>query len=353
MEPVLLDPIVDAIRQAGAHRTPLQLRGGGSKDFYGEPPQGEVLDLSSYRGIIDYEPSELYLTARAGTPLAEIEQALAERGQMLAFEPPHFGPHATVGGMVATGLGGPRRAYAGAVRDYLLGVRLLDGRGDLLQFGGTVMKNVAGYDVSRLMAGSLGCLGVLAEVTLKVAPRPAAELTLAFEMSQQDAIRCCNEWAGQALPLSASAWAENRLWIRLSGAAPAVAQGRARLGGEPVADGEVFWHALREQHLAFFDGDAPLWRLSLPATAAPLVLDGAQLIEWGGALRWLRSHAAAEAVRAAAHAAGGHATLFRACDKQGGVFTPLAPALLVLHRRLKQQFDPAGVFNCGRLYPDL
>ncbi len=345
----------ERIRAAAAGNKPLRLRGGGSKDFYGEAPQGEVLDLRAYAGIIAYEPSELVITLRCGTPLAELEAALRAQGQQLAFEPPHFGSGATAGGMVAAGLSGPRRQAAGAVRDFVLGVRMLDGRGDDLSFGGQVMKNVAGYDVSRPMAGSLGTLGPILEVSLKVLPLPFAEATLKLELPQDKALAMLNHWGGQPLPISASAWAEGELAVRLSGAASAVKAARAAIGGEAMQADEAgrFWLAIREQTEPFFRGDKPMWRLSLPSVAPPLALPGEQLIEWGGAQRWLASNAGARTIRAAAAQAGGHATLFRAADKSAGVFTPLAPALAKIHRNLKRAFDPAGIFNPGRMYPDL
>ena len=344
----------ERIRAAAGRGTALRLRGGGSKDFYGGAPRGEVLDTRAHAGIVDYEPTELVVTARCGTPLAELEAALAAQGQMLAFEPPHFGSGATLGGCVAAGLSGPRRAAAGALRDFVLGARLVDGRARELAFGGRVMKNVAGYDVSRLLAGSLGTLGLILEVSLKVLPRPAAEQTLRFELPQEKALESLNRWAGTPLPVSASAWRDGELCLRLSGAERAVRAAAEKLGGEALgaADAARFWSGIREQTDPWFAGDVPLWRLSLPSAAAPLELAGAPLIEWGGALRWLRSGADAATVRTAAAAAGGHATLFRGGDKAAGVFAPLAPALARLHRELKAAFDPAGVLNPGRLYSD-
>jgi glycolate oxidase FAD binding subunit len=351
----IIDQFADRIRCAAAENKPLRLRGGGTKDFYGQSLAGEVLDTREYSGIIAYEPSELVITVRCGTPLAELEAALRAEGQQLAFEPPHFGAAATVGGMVAAGLSGPRRQAAGSVRDFVLGVRMLDGRGDDLSFGGQVMKNVAGYDVSRPMAGSLGTLGLILEVSLKVPPLPFAEATLKLELPEDKAIELLNHWGGKPLPISASAWTSGELYVRLSGAASAVRAASESIGGERMVAGDAqhFWMEMREQTHAFFSGEKPLWRLSVPSVAPPLALPGEQLIEWGGALRWFASNADARTVRDAAAGAGGHATLFRAADKSAGVFTPLAPALLNIHRRLKHSFDPAGVFNPGRMYPDL
>jgi glycolate oxidase FAD binding subunit len=351
----VIERYAERIRSAAAEKKPLRLRGGGSKDFYGQALEGEVLDTRAYAGIIAYEPTELVVTVRCGTPLAELEAALRAQGQHLAFEPPHFGPGATVGGMVAAGLSGPRRACAGAVRDFVLGVRMLDGRGDDLSFGGQVMKNVAGYDVSRPMAGSMGTLGLILEVSLKVPPLPFAEATLKLEVPQDKAIAMLNHWGGQPLPISACAWAEGDLGVRLSGAASAVKAARESIGGESVEPDQAqrFWLGIREQTDPFFRTDKPLWRLSVPSTVPPLALPGEQLIEWGGSLRWLASKADARTIRAAVAQAGGHATLFRATDKGAGVFTPLAPALAKIHRNLKQAFDPAGIFNPGRMYPDL
>lgn len=349
-----LERLRQQVLTATADGTPLQLRGGGSKDWYGQVPHGSVLDTRGYRGVIDYDPSELVITARCGTPLAEIELALAERDQMLAFEPPHFGSVATIGGVVASGLSGPRRVAAGAVRDFMLGAVLLDGRGTVLHFGGQVMKNVAGYDVSRLLAGSLGTLGVLLEVSVKVLPKPFAETTLRMAMTQVDAIAQLNLWAGQPLPISASVWCDGQLTLRLSGARAAVTAAVKHLGGEIVSDAEAFWRSVREQDHPFFsDSQHALWRLSLPSCTAPLQVPGAQMIEWGGAQRWLLSDATAVEVRAAATACGGHATLYVGNDKSAGVFQPLAPAVAVIHRRLKASFDPSGIFNPGRLYPGL
>lgn len=381
----IIDQLAHSIREAVNHKTCLCVRGGGSKDFYGGPLRGEPLSTAAYRGIVDYEPTELVVVARAGTPLAELESLLREKGQMLAFEPPQFGsapsplappplkgvlygvPQAgegeiaaaatsagtgTLGGAIAAGLSGPRRAYAGAARDFVLGVRMLDGKGSDLQFGGRVMKNVAGYDVSRLMAGSMGTLGIILEASLKTLPLPATEFTLRREQTQAKAIALMNEWASQPLPLSATCHTGNELYVRLSGAAAAVRAAREKLGGEIVDDGASFWRKLRDQQLDFFTTPEPLWRLSLKSTAPPLNLPGQEVIEWGGALRWLRTTENMQTIREAAARCGGHATLFRSSTKTSDVFHPLPPALMKLHRRLRQAFDPAGVFNPGRMYPD-
>lgn len=348
----LVDAFARTIREAVGRGETLCPRGSGSKAFYGNACGGSVLDVTGYRGIVQYEPTELVITARAGTTLAEVEAAIAERGQMFAFEPPRFGANATVGGCVAAGLSGPRRAYAGAVRDFVLGIRMIDGRGTDLSFGGQVMKNVAGFDLSRLAVGSLGTLGLLLEVSFKVLPRPPEEVTLRFEMNEPQAIEAMNRWAGRPLPLSATCHHAGCLTLRLSGAAAALASARAKLGGERVDDGPAFWTAVREQTLDFFVTPEPLWRLSVKSTTPPLNLRGSQLVEWGGALRWLASDLPADIVRTAAANAGGHATLFRVRGGTGPVFHPLSPSLLALHRRLKRAFDPHGVLNPGRMFPD-
>ena len=355
-----IDHFQERIKAAAASGQGLCLRGGGTKDWYGQDPTGAILDTRGYAGIVDYEPTELVITARCGTPLAEIDAVLAQHNQMLAFEPPHFGPGATLGGTVAAALCGPRRAAAGATRDFVLGARLLDGRGDVLSFGGRVMKNVAGYDVSRMLAGSLGTLGLLLDVSLKVLPRPVCEATLRFRMGEIDAIRRLNEWGGMPLPISASAWCDGVLALRLSGARAAVDAARRSLGGESVDQAGAFWDSVREQRHPFFDGAgeahaSALWRLSVPSATGALVLGGPQLVEWGGAQRWLRAAgdaASAAAIRRTAQACGGHATLFRGGDKAVGVFQPLAPALARIGARLQDAFDPARIFNPGRLYPD-
>lgn len=352
----VVQSLADRIRTAAAARAPLRIRGGGTKDFLGNDSAGALLATGDVAGIVAYEPSELVVTARAGTPLAELESLLARHGQLLPFEPPHFGAGATVGGCIAAGLAGPRRASFGVthggVRDFVLGASLLDGRGQLLSFGGTVIKNVAGYDVARVLAGSMGILGVIIEASLKVLPAPAAEQSLRFQLSEDEALARLTEWGRLPLPISASAWNAGVLTLRLSGAASAVAAASRRLGGESLDDAG-YWEGLREQRLPYFEGDAPLWRLSLPAVAPPPGLTGEQLIEWGGALRWLRSNLPPAAIRARAQALGGHATLFRGGDRSAGAFTPLAPALAAIHRRLKAEFDPAGIFNPGRMYAGL
>ena len=353
MADAFVSGLCERIRACASAGTRLRIRGGGTKDFYGGAAgEAEVLDVAGFRGIVAYEPRELVLTVRAGTPLAEVEAALAAERQMLPFEPPHFTPggSATIGGTVATGLSGPRRPYAGAVRDFVLGTRVVNGRGEALAFGGRVIKNVAGYDVSRLMTGALGTLGVLTEISFKVLPVPAAETTLAFALSQADAIDAANRWAGQPLPLSACAWSDGILRVRLSGAPPAVDAAKAKLGGDEDAAGARFWPDLREQRLDFFAGDAPLWRLSVPQTAAPIVPDHPQVVDWGGGVRWVRGPLDPFTVRSTVERVGGHATLFRGGDKSVGVFHPLPPALLKIHRRLKAAFDPAGILNPGRMY---
>ncbi len=372
--------LIDAVRSAAAESRTLRLRGGGTKDFWGEPLRGEVLDTRGYHGIISYEPSELVVTARCGTPLAELEAALAEQGQCLAFEPPHFGPGATVGGMVAAGLSGPARASVGAVRDYVLGVRFINGQGEDLTFGGQVMKNVAGYDVSRLLAGSWGTLGLITEVSLKVLPVAPAEATLMCAgIGQKEALDLLHRWGGQPLPLNASAWVrdttanpgDDYLFVRLRGAVAAVESAVIRMSADAqalgarvsrmdTAEAQQDWRASGEQLLQFFEPPAPdlcLWRLSVPQTAPVLALPQAQYIEWHGAQRWLwASASAAGALREAARQVGGHATLFRASalgghtDKVVGVNTVPDAAQARIQHALQQQFDPQGVFATGRVF---
>jgi FAD/FMN-containing dehydrogenase len=354
--------LIDRIRAAHAGRAALQIVGGGTKAFYGEMPRGEPLRMRGFAGIISYEPSELVVTVRAGTPLVELESALAAQGQCLPFEPPRFAAGGTVGGMVASGLAGPSRAAVGALRDYVLGLTLLDGRGELVTFGGQVMKNVAGYDVSRLIAGSWGVLGIICEVSLKVLGAPADTATLEYEWDEARALKELAHWRAQPIPLQASAWFDGRLRIRLAGSRAAVLEARARLGGT-LLDRERafdFWESVRDQRHEFFSPDTlelqqaiSLWRLSVPPTAQPFSLGGRQFIEWNGGQRWWRTPATAAAVRAAASSAGGHATLVRAADKSAGAFAPLSGELMRIHRALKTAFDPQRILNPGRLYADL
>ena len=353
MEADLTGPLCDRVMAAAGDGTPLAVTGGGTKDFLGRMTQAAPLDVSGHRGIVTYEPTELVLSARGGTPLAEVNAALDEQGQVLAFEPPAFGEAATIGGTIATGLSGPARPYAGAARDFVLGTRVLNGRGEVLRFGGEVMKNVAGYDVSRLMTGAWGTLGVLLEVSLKVLPRAAAVRTVAFEMRAREAVERCNAWAARPLPVTGACHDGERLYVRLAGTGGGVAAAAGALGGETV-DGDEFWTALREQTLPFFTRSGPpLWRVSVPPGTAMTDAGGDALVDWGGALRWLRTDASAKDVRAAAARAGGHATLFRGGDRTGATFHPLAPAVRKLHERIKAAFDPAGIFNPGRMYEDL
>jgi glycolate oxidase FAD binding subunit len=353
MEPALAQ-LCDRILAAHAAGTPVRLRGSGSKDFYGENLIGEIIDTRAHVGIVDYEPSELVITARCGTPLAEIERTLAQHGQFLAFEPPAFGGDPTIGGAVAAGLSGPRRASAGAARDFVLGASLLNARGQLLHFGGQVMKNVAGFDVSRLLCGSLGILGLITQVSMKVLPKPRAENTVQFECDGAAALDRFNGWRAQPLPISATAWHAGTASVRLSGSPSAVRAAREDLGGETLDEdrADAWWDSLRHQALPCFrDGGARLWRLSLPARAQ-FDVAGVELIEWSGALRWLRSNAPAGEIRTLAEKAGGTAMLWRG-DRNGPMFHPLAPANLELHRRLKNEFDPHAIFNRGRLLAEI
>ena len=389
--------LVDTVRRAYAARTPLAIRGGDTKRWYGHRVDGSTIDTRSHVGIVDYEPSELVIVARAGTSLAEVETLLARHRQMLPFEPPRFAPAAgsqrasgddaisramtsamrgaTLGGVVAAGLSGPRRMAAGSVRDFVLGTRLIDGRGQHLAFGGRVMKNVAGYDVSRALAGSLGTLGLVTEVALKVLPIPTARTTLAFTLEEAAALEKLNQWAGQPIAITASAWRPvaadgdryvpraGRLTVRLEGSEAAVQSGIRRLGGLDVDDADTLWRDLREQTDPWFAArpvDVPLWRLALPPTAPVLDADALgfddQLIEWGGAQRWIATRVDASIVRATAERVGGHATLWRAGEEtkaRVGVFAPLSAPLMAIHRRLKAEFDPANLFNRGRMYPGL
>ncbi|MGX1185306.1 FAD/FMN-containing dehydrogenase [Pseudomonas sp. F-14 TE3623] len=342
------EALLEQVKQARENATPLRIQGGNTKAFLGREVAGEILDTRAHRGIVSYDPTELVISVRAGTPLSELFAALDAAGQMLPCEPPSFGEGATVGGMIAAGLSGPRRPWSGSVRDFVLGTRVISGLGTHLRFGGEVMKNVAGYDLSRLMVGSYGCLGVLTEVSLKVLPKPRQCLSISLDIDCARALANLAQWGQQPLPISAASHDGQRLYLRLEGGEGSVAAAHQRLGGEPLDSG--YWADLNEQRLDFFNEGLPLWRLSLPNNLGPLDLPGEQLIDWGGAQRWLKS--AADNIQSRALELGGHATCFSHGVSETP-FQPLAPALLRYHRQLKAQLDPLGLFNPGRMYAEL
>ncbi len=345
------DFLVEKVNLAIAGGSTLSIEGGNSKEFYGYPARGEPLDVSGHRGIVEYDPGELVITCRAGSLLSEIRETLEENGQHFPFEPPGFGASATIGGTVACGFSGPRRPWSGSLRDYLLGVKLVNGSGAVVQFGGQVMKNVAGYDVSRLMAGSMGTLGLLLEVSFKVLPRPARELTLEFECDQAEAIRRVNRWAGLPLPLSGASWWKGQLGIRLSGAETETESAARRMQATLVSEDASSWADLREQRSAFFARSGKLWRLSVPPATKPLELDGDCLVDWGGAQRWYFTDQPTDRIRSIATGANGHATLFKG-ESGDERFHPLPPALRQMQQKIKQAMDPHGVFDMHRMGRD-
>ena len=351
--PDISDALIDAVRQAYDDRRPLCIEGGGSKRDLGRTASGSRLDVAGHNGVVDYEPTELVITARAGAPIAELEAILAAEGQAMPFEPPRFGSTDTLGGVIACGLSGPARPYAGAARDMVLGAGLINGKGEALRFGGRVMKNVAGYDLSRLMVGAYGTLGVLLDLSMKVLPMPETECTLGYECNQTEALERMNRWADQPLPLSAAAWENGILRIRLSATENGVADAKAKMGGEETDSG--YWQTLRDHRSAFFTESEhlPLWRLSVAPATPALKLQVDVLVDWGGAQRWIRTDAPAAELRALAKAAGGHAQCFRGGDRRGDVFQPPEPNLMKLHKGLKKAFDPRGILNPGRLYQAL
>lgn len=341
------------VLEAFHNGTPLNIVGSGSKAFLGSASKGQTVDVSKHRGIVEYDPRELVLTARSGTPLQEIEAALAEANQMFAFEPPHFGAGATLGGTIACGLSGPRRPYSGSARDFVLGCKLLNGRGEILGFGGKVMKNVAGYDVSRLMAGAFGTLGILMEISLKVLPRPAASITVARECSPAEAITGMSNLLGRPHPVDGACYHGDRCHVRISGSAQAVREARNKIPGDVLPDADAFWHALREHELPFFQRNRTLYRVVVKPATPPLSIEGAWLPDWGGAQRWLYSDEDSATIRHRVELAGGHVTIFRGGGQADEKFQPLPAALLTIHQRLKAGFDPKDIFNRGRLYANL
>jgi len=337
------------IKAAAAKGEKLAIRGSGSKSFCSPTAAGNVLDARELSGIVEYEPNELVIVVRCGTRIAEVEKTMADAGQMLAFEPPHFGDGATLGGMVATGLSGPRRPYAGALRDFVLGCKVLDGKGDHLSFGGKVMKNVAGFDVSRLLTGSFGTLGVITEVAFKCLPLPKARQTRVFELDAQTAIERMNRWYAEANPITATTWVGGKLFVRLAGAEPAVKSAASNLGGEPLANDADWWRDWREQKHAFFTDELPVIRIACKSTApwGDLVNDAdKQAIDWGGAQRWVRSSSfALPAIREWSRAQGGHASVFRGAASEAERSKTMQPALADVQAKIKAGFDPYDVFS--------
>jgi glycolate oxidase FAD binding subunit len=347
------EQLVAAVAEAASQRQPVYISAGGSKrHILGRNCDAAPLDVSAHSGIIDYQPSELVLTARAGTPLVEILETLHQQGQTLPCEPPLFGGRATLGGTLACNLSGPARPWGGSIRDLVLGLQLINGRAERLNFGGKVMKNVAGYDVSRLQAGAQGTLGVITQISLKVLPLPQRSLTLAFELSAQHALDVMHARAGKPGPLSAACWQEQRLYLRLQGADPAVEQAAREWGGQALEPGlaDNFWSSLRDMSQAFFNGPEPLWRFSVNPTAAAGLTGEHSIIDWCGAQRWLRGEHSVATLQQLARGAGGNVSLFAGGNRDGQVLPTPDPVIARLQLRLKQAFDPAGIFNPGRLY---
>ncbi|MES1927775.1 glycolate oxidase FAD binding subunit [Salinisphaera dokdonensis CL-ES53] len=346
------EQLSERVRAAFESKTPLNLTGSGSKAFLGEHVEGEALDVTGHTGVVNYEPGELVMTVRAGTPLAAVESVLEAEGQMLAFEPPHYGDNATIGGTIATGLSGPARPFTGAARDFVLGTRIINGQGQALRFGGEVMKNVAGYDLSRLMAGAYGTLGVLLEVSLKVLPLPRTQITRVFEQGASEALTQISDWQRKPWPITGAYWEEGKTYLRLAGATSSVESACEKLGGETLDDDKSFWRKVREQQRPFFENkDKPLWRLSLPPAAPMLELDGDSVIDWGGAQRWLHSDMEPVGLRRVVKDEGGHASVYRGDTRPR--FHPIGESMLALQQRLKRSMDPAGILNPARIYPEL
>jgi len=344
--------LLDQIATACNSNQTLSIKAGGSKAFMGRPIQADCqLDLSGHSGIVGYHPVELVMTARAGTPLVELEAALAEHNQMLAFEPPRFAGRGTLGGTLATNLSGPSRPWWGSIRDHILGVNLINGFAERLRFGGQVMKNVAGYDLSRLQAGAFGALGVMTEISFKVSPKPAALRTLKFQLSESEAIEQMNYFASQPKPLSAAYWQSGVLYVRLAGAASAVDTTAKHWGGDEIGTPEAtaIWQTLQDQQLAIFNAST-LWRFSVRSNAPSLNLNGDTLINWGGAERWVAADAELAEMAQVAETAGGQVSLYRGGDRKGEVLHPMVPELQRLQQRIKQAIDPKGIFNPGRGY---
>jgi glycolate oxidase FAD binding subunit len=343
------------VLNAFSNNTPLNIQGGGSKDFLGNAKLSGALpvDVSQLRGIVEYDPRELVLTARSGTPLSEIEEVLAKAEQMLAFEPPHFGNTATLGGTIACGLSGPRRPYSGSARDFVLGCKLLDGRGDILQFGGQVIKNVAGYDVSRLMVGAYGTLGIMLEISLKVMPRPAHSMTVIRKCSSADAVASMSALLSQPYPVDGACYHDDCCYIRFSGSAQAIKEARTKISGDVLSEAETFWSALKEQELAFFHDKRTLYRIVVKPATPPLSIEGAWLLDWGGAQRWLYSAEDSAVIRRQVEQAGGQVTLFRGSNQNANIFQPLSAPVMAIHQRLKASFDPKNIFNRGRIFSTL
>jgi len=354
-EPDLSAALQQQVLNALQNETPLNIRGGGSKTFLGNASRTTALpiDVSMHRGIVEYDPRELVLTARSGTPLMQIESVLAGAGQMLAFEPPHFGSSATLGGTIACALSGPRRPYSGSARDFVLGCKLLNGHGDILRFGGQVMKNVAGYDVSRLMVGAYGTLGILLDISLKVLPRPAASITVTRECSAAEAIESMSALLGKPYPVDGTCYDGDQCHVRISGSVQAVGEARTKIPGEEMPDADAFWTALREHELPFFRHSGALYRIMVKPATLPLSIEGSYLLDWGGAQRWLYSHEDVATIRRQVRLAGGHVTVFRSGEHVAEIFQPLPAPLLAIHQRLKAGFDPKNIFNRGRIYASL
>lgn len=340
------------VLSAYKNKTALKIRAGNSKAFYGNNIDADELNVSEHQGIISYEPTELVITARAGTRLTEIEKILDESHQMLAFEPPAFTDAATLGGTIACNLSGPRRAYAGAARDFVLGCSIINGKAEQLSFGGQVMKNVAGYDASRLMCGAMGGLGIILDASLKVLPKPETTITLSHEYDIHQATKSIHRWIKQSLPISASCYINGKLHIRLSGNNSSVNAAKKIIGGDTNSTAD-FWQQIKNQKHDFFNSDKPLWRLSLASNTMPLNLTGDTLLEWSGALRWLSSDEPEEKIRQVLDSVNGHATLFRNKPSNISAFHPLRSGMLSVHKKLKNAFDPENILNPGVMYEEL
>ena len=328
----------------------MQITAGGSKTFYAHEIVGDPLSVKQHSGIVTYEPTELVITARCGTRLQELESTLAEQNQMLAFEPPAFTEHATLGGCIAAGLSGPRRPFAGAARDATLGIKMINGNAEILRFGGEVMKNVAGYDISRLMVGSMGTLGIILEASLKVLPKPETEITTCYELTERESITRINKICAQAYPVSATCFDGKQLFVRLSGTESGVKKAREMLGGETLKDDDSFWQDIKEQRHPFFNSNKRIWRLSLKPSSPPLEISGEQFIEWRGAQRWLASDQDPTSIREIINQHGGHATIFKNAEKDDLSFHPLSGRLHELHLNVKLSMDPNCLFNPYRMY---